>query len=201
MCQRIVLAPELIHRLTSGDSTAMSEIMQCSRTQLINYAAHILSDRYAAEDAVQQTYIRLWQRADTIDEGGNLAGWLRRVCHNICIDYTRQRDVRLVEPTEYIATGTHLFVASNVIADEQGRAVTRMAVQMLAAEVLKRMSPAALECVALRIRGFEYPQIAKKLNIPIGTVKSRINNGRDQAHRIAVKLGYDLETLGWDATA
>lgn len=121
-------------------------------------------DRSRAEDLVQETMLRAWRHPESLDpERGSVRAWLFTTARNLAIDSWRRRSVRVAEvPTE------HLPEPSS--DDETDRTVEGW----LIAEALDRLSPVhrqvLVECF---YQGRSVAEVAARLGIPAGTVKSR----------------------------
>src|SRR5690606_34649198 len=78
---------------------SIDDLIRTHNPGLLNYTTRLLNgDRSAAEDAVQETWVRAWRHLDQLTEQkGSVRGWLTRVAHNIAMDQHRARRAR---PTE-----------------------------------------------------------------------------------------------------
>jgi RNA polymerase sigma-70 factor (ECF subfamily) len=135
-----------------------------------------------AEDLVQETYLKAFRAADRFEPGTNLKAWLFTILHNTARNRARDRareavtfDSETVERTAHAAFG-----------DRGGRGVETPETQLLQ-QTLDPDLQAAMDdlpdvfrqAVWLRdVEEFSYAEIAKMLEIPIGTVMSRISRGR-----------------------
>lgn len=92
---------ELVRRVADGDRSAFRELVTAHQRALSAYAQRMLGDRTAAEDVVQETFLRLWLRAGRFrPDRARLTTWLHNIAHNLCVDDFR-RGARLdygVEP-------------------------------------------------------------------------------------------------------
>ncbi len=125
-------------------------------------------DRQLAEDVVQETFLRAWQKADRLtDDRGSVRGWLKQVAHNIAVDQYRAAKRR---PQE---TGWD-SVAEPHGADDDPSLLTRIVLDK-ALRTLPEEHRAALVETFLRDR--TAVQAASRLGVPAGTVKSRVFYG------------------------
>ena len=81
----------LMHAIAHGDEAALRELIDRYRQPLYRMALSLLSDRAAADDAVQETFIRLWTRARRYDSRHTVATWLYTICARRCYDELRRR--------------------------------------------------------------------------------------------------------------
>ena len=132
---------------------------------LLVYATRLTGDRHQAEDVVQETLVRAWRNADALTpDRGSVRGWLLRVARNIVIDRHRARQSRPAEVAE-------AELESQVSPDETDRVVDSL--HMLnALDTLRPEHRAAL--VEIYYRGRTVGEAADVLQIPVGTVKSRV---------------------------
>jgi RNA polymerase sigma-70 factor (ECF subfamily) len=158
--------------------------------QLFHYVVRLtLGDARQAEDVMQETFVRAWshlkQHRDTDLEG--FAPWLYTVARRIVVDMVRARRAR---PVEVIVNDfAQLSAADDGAADDGiGQLVTGLAVR----EALKRLHPRHRTLlVDLFYHGRTAAEVAKKLNIPIGTVKSRTFNAKRALRFYLHQQGYD----------
>ncbi|MEV7413909.1 sigma-70 family RNA polymerase sigma factor [Streptomyces sp. NPDC089919] len=131
---------------------------------LLGYATRLTGDRAAAEDVVQETFIRAWRHAeDMVDGKGSVRGWLLTVARNIVIDRARARASR---PREVAGSP-----ATPPVAQDHAESVAD-ALSVLAA--LDQLSPEHRAVLReLYYREQSVAETADTLGIPAGTVKSR----------------------------
>jgi RNA polymerase sigma-70 factor, ECF subfamily len=84
-----------LKRIASGDRAAFARLWRTTQPECIRYATGLLAgDRSAAEDAVDEAFIAIWQQSGRYDGRGNAMGWVRRIVRNKAIDWLRkQRDI------------------------------------------------------------------------------------------------------------
>ncbi|MCG8916477.1 sigma-70 family RNA polymerase sigma factor [Actinokineospora sp. PR83] len=154
--------------MTTTASTLLDEIVRAHGPALLAYTTRLTGgDRHRAEDVVQETWLRAWRNLTRLtDDQGSVRGWLKRVAHNIAVDQHRARAARPAE-VEMPATDP---TATPERADE---VVDRLFV----ADVLRALPTAhraTLAEVYLADRSTAAAAVA--LQVPVGTVKSRVHN-------------------------
>lgn len=82
---------ELMRQVRHGSEAALRELIERYRVRLYRLAYNLLDDHASADDAVQETFIRLWQQARRFRPGSSLSSWLCTVCARRCYDELRRR--------------------------------------------------------------------------------------------------------------
>lgn len=140
--------------------------------RLLAFARRALGDPAAAEEVVQDTFVRAWRQAHRFDPAkGDLETWLFAITRNLIIDRHRARGRRPVEVALESATGRG---GSDTTAEEVDRALQAWQV----ADALADLSPihrAAI--VATHVDGYSVTEAAARLGVAPGTVKSRVFYG------------------------
>lgn len=91
-----------LRRFVRGEQEAFASLLVRHQAPLLRYAAHLLGPGDAAEDAVQETFLRLLREAKGLVGNENLAPWLFRVCRNLCADVQR-KEVRMQQRHQRVA--------------------------------------------------------------------------------------------------
>jgi RNA polymerase sigma-70 factor, ECF subfamily len=81
----------LVARVAEGDTVAYEALVDIHAARLTFFAARLLKDQAEAEDVVQETFVRLWQRANEYDERFRVTTWLHRIAHHLAVDRLRKR--------------------------------------------------------------------------------------------------------------
>ncbi|HWA71591.1 MAG TPA: sigma-70 family RNA polymerase sigma factor [Polyangiaceae bacterium] len=81
----------LVVRVSEGDVAAYRELVRRHAAKLTHYARRLLGDESEAEDVVQETCLRLWQRAADYSPEARVTTWLHRITHNLAVDRLRAR--------------------------------------------------------------------------------------------------------------
>jgi len=136
---------------------------------LRRYARSLTRDETHAEDLVQDTLVRAYERRGSFRSGGNLRGWLLAILHNIFIDGRRRHMVEARRLEEASA------LADTAALPEQD---ARIRLEQIKAAFLRLPDEqrAALHLVA--IEGLPYQEAADALGIPLGTLMSRLGRAR-----------------------
>ena len=171
----------LIQRCLRGDQAAWDLIVRQYWRKVFNVAYKFVGKHDEAEDLTQEIFLKIFKSLDTFDRRANFQTWLISVSRNLCIDHYRsvrkERETidRDVDPGEVAPVSSE---PGAVAALEQRDRVT------LLRQALAALPEALRTAVLMRdIQELTYQEIAEKLRLPEGTVKSRINRGRTELAR------------------
>jgi RNA polymerase sigma-70 factor (ECF subfamily) len=179
----------LIHRCLQGDQLAWDLIVRQYWRKVFNVAYKFVGRHDQAEDLTQDIFLKIFKSLDTFDRRANFQTWLISVSRNLCIDH--YRSVRKERET------IDRDVDANELSPASHDPGPMAALEQRDRVVLLRQALAALPdslrtAVLMRdIQELSYQEIAEKLRLPEGTVKSRINRGRTELARQIRKLRGD----------
>ncbi len=141
---------------------------------LLAYALGRLGDRRAAEEVVQDTFVRAWRNADRFDpDRGSEAAWLFTIAGNLVIDRLRRRGAR---PVVSATLDDRVAIAAPDAVEEPP--VDRIIEAWQLAEAMARLSDEHRGAIVLcHHRGHSVAEAAAILDVPVGTVKSRVHYG------------------------
>ena len=182
----------IIQRCLAGDQIAWEQIVRQHWRKVFNIAYKFTGKHDEAEDLTQDVFLKIFKSLDTFDRRANFQTWLVSVSRNLCIDH--YRSVRKERETidRDVDAGELSPVAQSVNPVAALEHADRVE---LLKKALDQLAPALRSAVLLRdIQELSYQEIATKLNLPEGTVKSRINRGRTELSRQIRRLRDDLET-------
>jgi RNA polymerase sigma-70 factor, ECF subfamily len=162
-------AERLLARVARGDRVAFAELYDRYASAVYGACLRVLREPQAAEDAAQEAFAAVWRHADAFDAARGAAGaWIGRVARNAALDASRRRALRVtapeVDPVDDGRTPEELAVA----ADEAFRL-------RLALESLPERERTVLHLAYTD--GFTQSEIAERLGLPLGTVKTRTRSG------------------------
>ena len=142
--------------------TQFDEIVRSHTRGLMAYARSITSNQWVAEEAVQETFIRAWRYWPTFRHESSVMSWLVTICRHAVTDIVRKQP-------------THDQLPENVI-DAHDQFFTSSIFELVKGLPLPQRDVVVL-CAVL---GFDYESAATSLQIPIGTVRSRLARAREQ---------------------
>jgi RNA polymerase sigma-70 factor, ECF subfamily len=167
---------ELLRQVAGGDEASFARLYDRYARPLFSVAMNILREVSAAEDALQDVFVQIWERAADYDPCcGKPLTWAVVLTRNKCIDRIRaqQRRHRLTEMME--ESGSHQPAAGPGPAPEQLVVHEQVAAMRRALTDLPPEQRQAIELAFLR--GLTQTEIATQLELPLGTVKARIRRG------------------------
>lgn len=161
---------ELVAKAQHGDRNAFSELVRRHSQSVINIVYRLCGDAQLAEDAAQEAFIQAWLKISTYRPHTSLQNWLYRIAVNISIDTLRKE--KHYDPGELSERMAASEPTPEVILTSQERA------DWVQKAVLS-LPPACRAVLVLReYEELSYQEIASTLNIPMGTVMSRLNYAR-----------------------
>jgi len=180
----------LVERALDKDLAAFEKLVTRYQGKIISYAARMLSDQDEAEDVAQEVFVKAYRSLESFRGASSFSTWLYRIATNLCIDRVRKRKrspqqaYSLDEPLdkEDDAGGRDLPDLSMEPTKNVEREELRKQVRSTVAEMPDKLRSVLVMC---DIQGMAYEDIAKVLDCPIGTVKSRLFHARaDLARRL-----------------
>ena len=172
---------ELLERIRHGDSTALDDLLRRHHPRIHSVCFRILGHRSDADDAAQNALVSIVRKLDSFDGRSTFSTWTYRIATNAALDEMRRRRRRPRPSTKAEEINERL---ADPAAERAGDVLEN---RQLVEHALTRLPDEYRVAVVLRdVADLEYDQIAEVLDIPIGTVRSRIARGRA---RLADSLG------------
>lgn len=180
-----LLDPEynLVTRCLSGDETAWEQFVRVHTRQVYALCYRFTGSAAEAQDLTQEVFLRVFRSLKSFRSSeGSLGTWLTRLTRNLLIDhYRRSRQERVTDSIEERLP----VIEETGGATRPDQALAGREASEVLQRALKKLSPDLREAVILRdLEEMEYREIAQVLEIPEGTVKSRINRGRAELGRL-----------------
>ena len=176
----------LLARVASADQEALVALYQRYQRPLFVYLLRLLRDAGLAEEVLQDVIVAIWQGAAQFAGRSRVSTWVFGIAHHQAAQASRRRALPLVSSEEY----THLG------DDEQDaeRVTFTLALQEDLEATLDTLAPIHREALELVLaHGFSYEEAALITAVPVGTVKSRLNQARRQMQRALVARGWREE--------
>jgi RNA polymerase sigma-70 factor (ECF subfamily) len=167
----------LIRAHVDGDRDAFGELVRRHRDRLWAVALRTLGDREEAADALQEALLSAYRAADRFRGESAVTTWLHRIVVNACLDRARRRQARPVVSLPEVEG----------IREPVGPEPDHDTAREVWAALAKLPAEQRVPLVLLEMQGYSVAEIAQRLGIAEGTVKSRCSRGRA---RLAVLLGH-----------
>ncbi len=180
---------QLVQQCLRGDGSAWEELVRRHTRRVFNLCYRFTGNGAESEDLSQEVFLRIYRTlASYRSAHGGFATWMTSVTRNLLIDhYRRTRRDRMTDSLDDAMPVVENKESSARRPDEQAL-LGELSGQVQAA--LTRLSPELREAVILRdLQQLEYTEIQHVLQVPEGTVKSRINRGRIELARILGQMG------------
>jgi RNA polymerase sigma-70 factor (ECF subfamily) len=170
---------DLIALAQGGDRRAFGELVLRHREGVVNVAYRMCGDSYLAEDMAQEAFIRAWQKLPGYRPHSPFRNWMYRIVTNATLDALRcERET--VDIDAYPLAGPGKGLEASIEARDRAELVQRAVLSL---------PPSSRGVLVLReYEGLSYKEISETLDIPIGTVMSRLSYARQ-------RLSADLEPL------
>ena len=176
----------LIERCLRGDQQAWDQIVRQYWRRVFNVAYKFVGRHDEAEDLTQDVFLKIFKSLGTFDRRANFQTWLVSVSRNLCIDHYRSvrkeretidRDVNAADLAPVsVEVSPHVALERQDLAQELRRALQQLPETLRTAVVMRD------------IQELSYQEIADRLELPEGTVKSRINRGRHELARQITRI-------------
>jgi len=166
----------LIEQCLAGDQHAWDQIVRMHWRKVFNLAYKFVGRHDEAEDLAQDVFLKIFKALHTFDRRANFQTWLISISRNLCIDH--YRSVRKERETMARDVDASQLTPASRERSPLGE-LEQMDLRQRIRAALAELPPTLREAVVLRdLQEFSYQEIATRLRLPEGTVKSRINRGR-----------------------
>lgn len=169
----------LIERAQNGDRDAYGDLVRRYYTCVVDIVSHMCGDSVLAEDAAQEAFLRAWTKLPSFRPDSSLRNWLCRIAINAALDVLRRK-------TEGHSSDEEM---QNLIDKNSGPEEVLIEKEQAAflQQAMKSLPEASRTVLVLReYGGLSYEEIASVLDIPIGTVMSRLNYARNRLRDMLV---------------
>ena len=164
---------KLLERCRRGDGLAWEALVRTYQSSVYAVTRYYLRDPEEARDVAQDVFVRLYERLDSFGGGDTFKAWLLRMARNACIDRLRRLKAR--PPAADISVEDARLSSGD---DPEQNAETEARARLLRRAVAD-LSARHREVLLLKeIQGLKLEEVAKLLELPLGTVKSRSNRAR-----------------------
>jgi len=175
---------QLVEQIQRGDRGALGELLGACQKRIYHLCLRMVSNAEDAADLTQETMLKAVNHIDSFRQGAKFTTWLTRIAINLCISHLRKRKLRIaVSLDAEVADGDQAAALKQIIADQREPSAERRVQQGEQVEMLTgaidKLEPMLRSVILLRdLQGMDYQQMAEVLEVPLGTVKSRLFRAR-----------------------
>jgi RNA polymerase sigma-70 factor (ECF subfamily) len=175
---------ELIERCLGKDNSAWEQVVLRFRRKVFHIAYKFTGKHDEAEDLTQEIFLKVFRSLDKFNRDADFSTWLSSVARNYCIDRyrasKREREVVVEDLVAFDLAPASFGNPHRTLEDKDRRSLLRRGLDLLPDKLR--------EAVVLRdLQGLTYQEMADSLHLPEGTVKSRINRGREELSRMLLR--------------
>jgi len=175
---------DLIERALTKENAAWEQLVARFRRRVFHIAYKFTGKHDEAEDLTQEIFLKLLRSLDKFNRDADFSTWLSSVARNYCIDHyrasKREKEVVVDDLVAFDLAPSSFGNPHSTLEDQDRRSLLRRGLDQLPAKLR--------QAVVLRdLQGLSYQEMADQLALPEGTVKSRINRGREELMRLLLR--------------
>ncbi|GAB0171369.1 RNA polymerase sigma factor SigW [Lysinibacillus sp. CTST325] len=175
------LVNKKIKQVLKGDQNAFADIVSLYQHKLYQVCYRMLGNKQESEDIAQEAFVRAYMNLHTFDQKRKFATWLYRIATNLCIDRIRKKKPDYYLDAEVAGTeGLDMYsqiAAADQLPEEQ---IEQMELQDRIQYEIGRLPDKYRSVIVLKyIEELSLQEISEILDMPLGTVKTRIHRGRE----------------------
>ncbi len=183
----------LVKRTLSGDDEAFSRLVDCYKNGVFRLVYHKIPFKGDVEDLAQEVFLRVYKSLKRFDQNRKFSTWLYTIANNLCIDYLRRKRLQSVSLDAPLFPTNGEKEVKLEIPDETNDpelVFQRTSEQIMVLKAIEKLPEQYSLVIKLRhIKGYSYEEIAQILDMPLGTIKSRIYRARNELRKILQKGG------------
>jgi RNA polymerase sigma-70 factor (ECF subfamily) len=169
----------LIEQAQHGDRNAFGELVRRHYQGVVRVVTRMCGDPGLAEDATQEAFMRAWVNLPSYQPKGCLRNWLYRIAINAALDVLRHRPEETLEDEQALRMPDQAAGPETALIEKERVVMVQKA--------MRSLPEAARSVLVLReYGGLSYQEIAGVLDVPIGTVMSRLNYARNRLREILI---------------
>jgi len=180
----------LVIEAVSGDIQSFQKLIEIHQKKIFNLVYRMINNEEDAKDLTQDILVKAFKNIEKFRLDSSFSTWLYRIATNTCLDELRKRKKRFSEiPLTVEDEETDKTIKEYAI-DRNGpdSIYLKKERQRLISDEIKKLSPDYKQMIILRdIQGLSYEEISEICEVNIGTIKSRINRGRNQLRERLMK--------------
>jgi RNA polymerase sigma-70 factor (ECF subfamily) len=161
----------LVRRIQDGDRRAFEELLDAYEARVYRLALRFTGNVADAEDVTQEIFLGVYKSLAHFRGDSRLGTWIYRVAMNHCLEYRRKRRLESVPLEE------ELMLAVQDWREDPAQSADKQELSARVEAAINALSPQQRDVVVLHeLQGLTYQEVAAALDVPVGTVKSRLSN-------------------------
>jgi RNA polymerase sigma-70 factor (ECF subfamily) len=179
---------QLISRFQNGDISSFDVLVRRYQNPLFNYVSRFVGDTTEAEDIVQETFYRLYRNKHYYKEIAKFSTWIYTIAGNLArTELRRKKKRKYFSINFFMSTDKDYDIPDPASSPEEK--LDAIVTDEIIQKAITKLAPKFKEVILLRdVQGFSYDEIAEIVDVPLGTIKSRVNRAR-------LKLQEDLSDV------
>lgn len=168
---------ELVALLKGRSKDGMVRLYDSYSFALYGVINQVVKDKQVAEDVLQETFIKIWEKIDKYDTSkGRLYTWMLNIARNSSIDYLRSKHYKKQTKVQSIDNAVNKQGSTILKINEETIGLT---------ELVEKLEPKYRELIdKIYFKGYTQQEVSDELEIPLGTVKTRIRNAVLQLKKV-----------------
>lgn len=163
---------DLITKAKQGDQDAFASLVERYKRYVYYQALSMVNNQVEAEDVLQEVFIKAYLSIKNLESAFAFTSWLSRIVYHVCFDYLKKRAKEKTIVSSWLENNINQLSSGTSFVEQKH-------LQIDLYQAMQTLSPEHRAVLLLReIQGFSYQEIARILDIPEGTVKSRIHSAR-----------------------
>ena len=169
---------QLIANFQNGDEHAFVELVDRYKDRLVNFVYRFLHDMTDAEDLVQETFLKVYKNKHAYKEIAKFSTWIYTIAGNLARSELRKRKRRKTYTMSELSFEDNEFTPVDTDKDTEGIVFNTYAGEEIMKAIRNLQEPFKTIIILRDIQELSYEDISTILDIPMGTVKSRVNRAR-----------------------
>jgi RNA polymerase sigma-70 factor (ECF subfamily) len=163
---------DILSKCKEGNQEAWNMLINNYSKSVYNIALNFFAERDIAADVTQDIFIKLYHNLGKFREEKNFSSWIFTISRNYCVDYWRKNKKHLINKQDLDEN-----ISSSKPTPEENL-VKRSEIEILRKKISQLEPDLKIALILRDIHDLSYQEIAERLSIPEGTIKSRINRAR-----------------------
>lgn len=173
----------IIERVREGDETAFSKLVSAYQRRVFHFIRGMVRNNEDAEDLTQEVLVKAFFNIRSLKNATSFKSWLFRIAYNLTLDFVRKKKPQIVDTEEHLRES---YVDSRSPKHELSRDYLRTHVRRCLDMMNEQQRNILVLC---DLEGLSYLEIAEALNVPFGTVQSRIFYARKKLRGLLEATG------------